>query len=206
MLGSMVHARIDVDVNTTEEAELFRLETGSASPLAPPMVDGVVRSWGIAMPLAQIDMEAGAADEEADAPGQPAQWQRPMNTVALSPTPVVVVALASPFDGMEEKSVGAAEQNSTVQAARQRIRGPKSEQLSSKTALNRTRSRTLTQQPSRQLTSATCVAAAMWLVGAVRQEPWMASGSAADASTRIWFERGVKRKRKRTALKQLKTE
>jgi hypothetical protein len=76
------------------------------------------------MPLAQIDMEAGAADEEADAPGQPAQWQRPMNTVALSPTPVVVVALASPFDGMEEKSVGAAEQNSTVQAARQRIRGP----------------------------------------------------------------------------------
>ena len=124
MLGSMVHARIDVDVNTTEEAELFRLETGSASPLAPPMVDGVVRSWGIAMPLAQIDMEAGAADEEADAPGQPAQWQRPMNTVALSPTPVVVVALASPFDGMEEKSAGAAEQNSTVQAARQRIRGP----------------------------------------------------------------------------------
>ena len=104
MLGSMVHARIDVDVNTTEEAELFRLETGSASPLAPPMVDGVVRSWGIAMPLAQIDMEAGAADEEADAPGQPAQWQRPMNTVALSPTPVVVVALASPFDGMEEKA------------------------------------------------------------------------------------------------------
>ena len=68
--------RIDVDMNLADEAELFRLESG-ASPSAATMIDGVVPSWGTAMPLAQMNMEAGAANGEADArAGQPVKlWE-----------------------------------------------------------------------------------------------------------------------------------
>ena len=125
-----------LDVNVAEEAELWRLERGCASPRTPPMVDGMVPSWGIGVPLAQMNMEAGAANEQADAAGQQAQWEWPMVAAASPPTPVVVVASAPPLDmpsqivmaqamtdGIEEESVPAAQISSTVQAARQRIRG-----------------------------------------------------------------------------------
>jgi len=137
VLASMPYARIDLDVNMAEEAELWRLETGCASPRAPAMVDGLVPSWGIGVPLAQMNMEAGAAIVEADAAERQAQWQWPMVATAVPPTPVVVVASAPPLDmpsetvvaqamtdGMEEESVPAVQMNSTVQAARQRVRGP----------------------------------------------------------------------------------
>ena len=91
-LAIMPYARIDVDVNMAEEAELWRLERGCASPRAPAMVDGMVPSWGIGVPLAQMNMEAGAANEQADAAGQQAQWEWPMVAAASPPTPVVVVA------------------------------------------------------------------------------------------------------------------
>ena len=89
------------------------------------------------MPLAQMNMEAGAANGEADATGQPVQWIYTMATGALPSMPMVDVAAAPPChmpiqvvmaqgvtDGMAEGPVSAIQTNSTVQAARQRIRGP----------------------------------------------------------------------------------
>ena len=73
VLAIMPYACIDLDVNVAEEAELWRLERGCASPRTPPMVDGMVPSWAIGVPLAQMNMEAGAANEQADAVGQQAK-------------------------------------------------------------------------------------------------------------------------------------
>ena len=132
-----IYARIDVDVNMAEEAELWRLERGCASPRAPAMVDGMVPSWGIVVPLAQMNKEAGAATVEADAAVRQVQWQWPMVAAAVPPTPVVVVASAPPLDipcevvmaqartdATEEDADSAVQINSTVQAARQRVREP----------------------------------------------------------------------------------
>ena len=137
VLAIMPYARIDVDVNMAEEAELWRMERGCASPRAPAMVDGMVPSWGIGVPLAQMNMEAGAANEQADAAGRQVQWQWPMVAAAVPPTPVVVVASAPPLDmpfevvmaqartdATEEDADSAVQINSTVQAARQCVRGP----------------------------------------------------------------------------------
>ena len=49
-----------------EEAEMLRLERGSPSPRALTSVIGSMPSWALGVPLVQMNMEAGAASEEAE--------------------------------------------------------------------------------------------------------------------------------------------
>ena len=62
-LGCMAYPR---DVNMAEEAEMLRLERGSPSPRALTSVIGSMPSWALGVPLVQMNMEAGAASEEAE--------------------------------------------------------------------------------------------------------------------------------------------